>query len=53
MCNSAIRRGYVERTPFKIGTEPAIRFDKEMPRDRRFQGEDDEQTLLEAADPYP
>ena len=37
MFNWAIRRGYIERTPFKIGTEPAITLDHEIPRDRRFQ----------------
>lgn len=52
MFNWAIRRGYIERTPFKIGTEPAIMLDKEIPRDRRFQNEDDEQKLLDNADPY-
>ena len=52
MFNWGIRKGYMERTPFKIGTEPAIRLDKEIPRDRRFQGEDDEQRLLDSADPH-
>lgn len=52
MFNWAIRRGYLERTPFKIGTEPAITLDKEIPRDRRFQNDDDEQKLLDACDPY-
>jgi integrase len=52
MFNWGIRRGYVERTPFKIGTEPAIALDREIPRDRRFQGEDDEQKLLDACDPH-
>ena len=52
MFNWGIRRGYVERTPFKIGTESAIALDREIPRDRRFQNDDDEQRLLEAADPH-
>ncbi|MEX2662710.1 MAG: site-specific integrase, partial [Vicinamibacterales bacterium] len=52
MFNWAIRKGHLERTPFKIGTEPAIGLDKEIPRDRRFQNDDDEQKLLDAADPY-
>jgi integrase len=52
MFNWAIRKGYLERTPFKIGTEPAITLDKEIPRDRRFQGDDDEQKVLDAADPH-
>jgi hypothetical protein len=34
--NWGIRKGYVERTPFKIGTEPAIALEKEIPRSRRF-----------------
>lgn len=52
MFNWGIRRGYLERTPFKIGTEPAIMLEKEIPRDRRFQNDDDEQKLLDAADPH-
>lgn len=52
MFNWAVRKGYLERTPFKIGTEPAISLDKEIPRDRRFQDDDDEQKLLDAANPY-
>ncbi|PYR36786.1 MAG: hypothetical protein DMF90_08945 [Acidobacteria bacterium] len=35
-----------------MGTEPAIALDKEIPRDRRFQDDDDEQRLLDAADPH-
>jgi integrase len=52
MFNWGIRKGYVERTPFKIGTEPAIRLDRETPRNRRFESEDDEQKLLDAATPH-
>jgi integrase len=52
MFNWAIRKGYLERTPFKIGTEAAITLDKEIPRERRFQGDDDEQKVLDAADPH-
>jgi integrase len=52
MFNWGIRRGYLERTPFKIGTEPAITLDREIPRDRRFQNDDDEQKLLDAVDPH-
>jgi hypothetical protein len=40
------------RNPFKIGTETAVTLDKEIPRDRRFQGDDDEQKVLAAADPH-
>src|SRR5580700_10846150 len=52
MFNWAIRMGYVERAPFKIGTEPAITLEREIPRDRRFQNEEDEQTLLNVCDPH-
>jgi len=52
MFNWGIRKGYLERTPFKIGTESAITLEKEIPRARRFEHEDDEQTLLDAADPH-
>jgi integrase len=52
MFNWGIRRGWVERTPFKIGTEPAIALDREIPRDRRFENEDDEQRLFDVADPH-
>jgi integrase len=36
----------------KIGTETAIRLEKEIPRNRRFEREDDEQRLLDAANPH-
>jgi hypothetical protein len=48
MFNWGIRRGYAERSPFKIGTEPAVALDCEIPRDRRFRDDDDEQRLLAA-----
>jgi integrase len=51
MFNWGIRKGYLERTPFKIGTEPAITLEKEIPRSRRFESEQDEQRLLDAANP--
>src|ERR1019366_2659679 len=35
--NWAIRVGYVERSPFKRGTEPAIRLTAEPARSRRLQ----------------
>jgi len=47
-----IRKGYLERTPFKIGTEPAIKLEKEQPRNKRFQNQDDEQKVLDAANPH-
>ncbi len=49
MFNWGIRKGYVERTPFKIGTEPAISLEREVPRNRRFEGDDDEARSLAAA----
>ena len=52
MFNWGIRKGYLERTPFKIGTEPAIRLEREIPRHRRFEGDNDEQKLLAAANPH-
>lgn len=52
MFNWGIRKGYLERTPFKIGTEPAISLEKEIPRAKRFEHEDDEQKLFKAADPH-
>ena len=52
MFNWGIRKGYVERTPFKIGTESAITLEKEIPRAWRFEREEDEQKLLDAADPH-
>ena len=51
MFNWGIRKGYLERTPFKIGTEPAITLEKEIPRSRRFETEEDEQRLLDVANP--
>ncbi len=47
-----VRKGYRDRTPFKVGTEPAITLEREVPRDRRFQSDDDEQRLLKAARPH-
>jgi integrase len=52
MFNWGIRRGYIEKTPFKIGTEPAITLEREIPRSRRFENDDDEQRLLDTADPH-
>lgn len=40
------------RTPFKIGSEPAIPLERELPRNKRLQNADDEQRLLDAANPY-
>jgi integrase len=52
MFNWGIRKGYIERTPFKIGTEPAITLEKEIPRDVRFASDEDEQRLLDVANPH-
>lgn len=52
MWNWGIRKGYTERSPFKIGSEAAISLDKEIPRDWRFASEEDEQRLLDAANPH-
>jgi integrase len=52
MFNWAIRKGYLDRTPFKIGTEPAISLEREIPRSKRLQDADDEQRLLDAAKPH-
>jgi integrase len=49
MMNWGIRKGYLERSPFKIGTEAAITLDREIPRDRRFETDEDEGRLLGAA----
>lgn len=50
--NWGVRKGCLERMPFKIGTEPAITLEKETPRAVRFQLEDDEARLLNAAKPH-
>jgi integrase len=52
MLNWGIRRGYLQRTPFKVGTESAIALEREIPRDWRFENEADEQKLLDAANPH-
>ena len=52
MLNWGIRKGYLQKTPFKIGTEPAITLQKEATRDRRFEREEDGQQLLAAANPH-
>jgi integrase len=52
MFNWAIRKGYLTRTAFKIGSEPAISLERELPRNKRLQNADDEQRLLDAANPH-
>jgi integrase len=45
-----IRRGLVTKTPCKVGSEPAIRLDREIPRNKRL-AEEEEQRLLKLAEP--
>jgi integrase len=52
MFNWALRKGYLTRTPFKIGSEPAIALEREIPRNKRLAGPEDEQRLLNAANPH-
>ena len=52
MFNWGIRKRHIERTPFKIGTEPAITLQKETPRVWRFAAEEDEKKLLDVCDPH-
>ena len=49
--NWAIRVGYLERTPFKRGTEAAVKLARELPRSRRLEG-DEEPKLLAACGPH-
>ena len=52
MFNWGIRKGYLHRTPFKIGTEPAITLEREIPRHKRFDSDEQEQKLLDATSPH-
>ncbi|MDQ3487624.1 MAG: tyrosine-type recombinase/integrase, partial [Acidobacteriota bacterium] len=52
MLNWGIRKGYIERTPFKIGTEAAVSLERETPRNWRFDSDGDERKLLDAANPH-
>ena len=49
--NWGIRKDYVERTPFKVGTVSAIRFFRETPRQRRLESGEEER-LLAACSPH-
>ena len=49
--NWGIRKGLVARTPFKIGTEPAIHLEREVPRHVRLT-EEQESPVLEAANSH-
>jgi integrase len=52
MLNWGIRRGHLEKSPFRIGPVAAISLERETPRDWRFEREEDEQKLLDAANPH-
>lgn len=52
MFNWGIRKGFLERSPFKIATEAAITLDREIPRDRRFDSDEQETKLLNATNPH-
>ena len=52
MFNWGIRKGYLKQTPFKVESVSAITLDKEIPRNWRFNTEEDEQKLLDAANPH-
>jgi integrase len=52
MLNWGIRERLIEKTPFKIGTEAAIRLERETPRNRRFANDEDEERLLQACSPF-
>ena len=52
MFNWGIRKGYLKRTPFKVESVNTISLDREIPRQWRFDSEEDEQKLLDAANPH-
>lgn len=47
-----VRKGYLKTTPFKRNTEPVIQLEREIPRARRLQSDDEEKGLLAAANPH-
>lgn len=49
--NWAIRMGYVERSPFKRGTETTIKLTTELSRSRRLQPGEEERLLATCASP--
>jgi integrase len=51
MFNWGIRFGYLEQTPFKRGPVTTISLEREIPRNKRFHSEEDEERLLRAATP--
>ena len=52
MFNWGIRKGYLKQTPFKVESVNAITLEREIPRNWRFNTEEDEQKLLDAANPH-
>lgn len=52
MFNWGIRKGYLKQTPFKVESVNATSLDREIPRHWRFDSEEDEQKLLDAANPH-
>ena len=52
MFNWGVREGYLDRTPFKHGSETVVKLAKETPRDARFADDADEVRLLDAANPH-
>ena len=52
MFNWGIRKRYLRQTPFKVESVNAITLDEEIPRNWRFNTEEDEQKLLDAANPH-
>lgn len=52
MFNWGIKKGVLERTPFRKDGVAVINLEREMPRAIRFQDDDDEKRLLDAATPH-
>jgi len=52
MFNWGIKKRLVERTPFRLEGVTVINLEREMPRAMRFQTDEDEQKLLDAANPH-
>ncbi len=52
MFNWAVGREYLDKTPFRRGTEPLIRKEREDNKRRRRVSEEEEARLLQAAPPY-
>ena len=52
MLNWAVGREYLDRTPFRRGTEVLIRLEREDNKRRRRVSEEEETSLLAAASPY-